>query len=234
MLARAIEVSTNRKLGPVAATFVSQVSCPQECPWYDDGKWGSPCYANNGFQGFMTARLNKGQGDHLDAAREEAALIDSLSGERPLRLHVVGDCKDQSSVAIVAGASQRYRDRGSQPVWTYTRAWEAIPRSSWRAVSVLASCETPAQVHRAAAKGYATAIVVSEFARDTAYVRGGAKIVPCPQETGRVATCAACRLCWRDDILRAARITIGFEAHSGGAAKLRQRLLQIHAASGSE
>lgn len=28
MLVKAIEVSTNRKLGPVAATFVSQVSCP--------------------------------------------------------------------------------------------------------------------------------------------------------------------------------------------------------------
>jgi hypothetical protein len=89
MLARAIEVSTNRKLGPVAATFVSQVSCPQECPWYDDGKWGSPCYANNGFQELMTARLNQGKGDHIDAAREEADLIRGLSGERTLRLHVV-------------------------------------------------------------------------------------------------------------------------------------------------
>src|SRR5690242_11902177 len=43
MLAKAVEVSSNRKLGPVSATFVSQVSCPDYCPWYDDGKWGSPC-----------------------------------------------------------------------------------------------------------------------------------------------------------------------------------------------
>jgi hypothetical protein len=102
MLARAVEVSANRKLGPVAATFVSQVSCPEYCPWYDGGKWVSPCYANNGFQGFMTARLNQGTGDHLDAAREEAELIRGLSSERTLRLHVVGDCKDQFAAETVS------------------------------------------------------------------------------------------------------------------------------------
>jgi hypothetical protein len=77
--------------------------------------------------------------------------------------------------------------------------------------------------------GYATAIVVGEFAQTTAYKKGGVKVVPCPQETGRVPTCVACKLCWKDDILRKARITIGFEAHSGGAAKVRHKLLQIEA-----
>jgi hypothetical protein len=237
MLARAIELSMNRKLGPVAATFVSQVSCPQECPWYDDGKWGSPCYANNGFQGFMTARLNKGQGDHIDAAREEAELIRGLSGERTLRLHVVGDCKDQRAAEMVSQAADEYRARHGSPVWTYTRAWEHIPRASWGGVSVLASCETPTQVLRAARMGYATAIVVGEFAQPIAYKKSGIKIVPCPQETGRVPTCADCKLCWRDGILRQAGITIGFEAHSGGAAKLRNKLVEIEArsrASGSD
>ncbi len=37
------EITTNPKLGPVAATFVSQVSCPSECPWYDDGKCCAKC-----------------------------------------------------------------------------------------------------------------------------------------------------------------------------------------------
>jgi hypothetical protein len=232
MLAKAIEVSANRKLGPVAATFVSQVSCPEECPWYDDGKWGSPCYANNGFQGFMTAKLNQGNGDYLDAAREEAELIRRLSGERTLRLHVVGDCKDGIAVETVSKAADEYRSKQGQLVWTYTRAWEHVPRESWGSVSVLASCETPAQVWRARRKGYATAIVVSEFAQPTAYKKSGVKIVPCPQETGRVPTCADCELCWKDDILRQAGITIGFEAHSGGANKVRQKLLQIDMAAG--
>src|SRR5437867_549907 len=149
MLARAKEVTTNPKLGPVAATYVSQVSCPGECPWYDDGKWGSPCYANNGFQGLMTKKLNQGKGDYIDAAREEAQLISQLSGERPLRLHVVGDCKDRAAAQFVARAADSYRAQRGQPVWTYTRAWEHIPRSVWGRVSVLASCETAGQVRRA-------------------------------------------------------------------------------------
>jgi len=229
MLASALEVSANRKLGPVLATFVSQVSCPEECPWYDDGKLGSPCYANNGYLGFITAKLNKGQGDHLDAAREEAELIRGLSGEHALRLHVVGDCKEKLAAEMVSSAADEYRARRGQLVWTYTRAWQNIPRKSWGGVSVLASCETPAQVRRAESMGYATAIVVSEFEDWRAYNHRGIKVVPCPQETGHAPTCAACKLCWRDDILRKASITIGFEAHSGGAKKVRQRLLQIEA-----
>jgi hypothetical protein len=181
----------------------------------------------------MTARLNKGQGDYIDAAREEAELIRGLSGERTLRLHVVGDCKDQRAAKTVSKAVDEYRARRGNRVWTYTRAWENIPRESWGGVSVLASCETPAQVRRARRMGYATAIVVSEFAQKKAYQKGGIKIVPCPQETGLAPTCVDCKLCWRDDVLQQAGITIGFEAHSGGASKLRQRLLQIHAATAS-
>jgi hypothetical protein len=132
MLARAVEVSTNKKLGPVSATLVSQVTCPTECPWYDDGKWGSPCYANNHFIGLHTQKLNQGKGDYLDAAREEAGLIDKLSGERPLRLHVVGDCKDRTATEIVANVNG-YRAKHDQPSGTYTRAWEEVPRESWGA-----------------------------------------------------------------------------------------------------
>jgi uncharacterized protein YlaI len=229
LLARAIEVSTNKKLGPVAATFVSQVSCPNYCPWYDDGKWGSPCYANNNFIGLQTKRLNQGQGDYLDAAHEEASLITGLSGERPLRLHIVGDCRDRIATEIISQAVNGYRAKHGQRTWTYTRAWEQVPRESWGAVSVLASCESPRQVRRAESRGYATAMVVGAFERPTAYISGGIKIVPCPQETGRVPNCTDCRLCWRDDILRPARITIGFQAHGFQAGKVRQILLNIHA-----
>ena len=130
----------------------------------------------------MTARLNQGKGDHIDAAQQEAELIRGLSGERTLRLHVVGDCKDRVA-ATVSKAAEEYRAKQGQLVWTYTRAWEQVPRASWGSVSVLASCETPAQVRRARRRGYATAIVVGEFAQPTAYKKSGVKIVPCPQET---------------------------------------------------
>jgi hypothetical protein len=78
--------------------------------------------------------------------------------------------------------------------------------------------------------GYATAMVIGKFAKPTAYHKDGIKIVPCPEERGRVETCTACQLCWKDDILRRAHITIGFEAHSVQASKIRDYLLRIEAA----
>ncbi len=227
MLAKAIEVSSNRKLGPVATTSVSQVSCPGECPWYDDGKQGSPCYANNGFLGWSTTKLNAAKGDHLNAAQQEAAAIRSLSGSRPLRLHVVGDCKDERSTKIIAKAAERYRAKHDQPVWTYTHAWRDVDRKAWGRISVLASCDSLAQVSQAKANGYATALVVDHFEETKAYHRGGVKIVPCPQETGRVPLCTDCRLCFKDDLLKRADITIAFAAHSGGAKRMREKLAQI-------
>ena len=226
MLVKAIEVSANRKLGPVATTSVSQVSCPRECPWYDEGKQGSPCYANNGFLGWSTAKLNRAPGDHMDAAREEAASIDHLSGLRPLRLHVVGDCKDAPSARLVSSASQAYQAKHGQPVWTYTHAWNWIDRRAWGDISVLASCDSLNEVNLAIGKGYAAAIVVDRFVDSKAYMRDGVKIVPCPQETGRIRFCTDCKLCFKDNLLRRAGITIGFEAHSGGARKMRAKPLR--------
>ncbi len=224
MLVKTIELSANRKLGPVATTSVSQISCPKVCPWYDNGKQGSPCYANNGFLGWHTAKLNRGVGTHIDAAQEEAAAIEQLGAERPLRLHVVGDCKDEESARVVAKAADRYRRKNHEPVWTYTHAWSTVKRRAWGKVSVLASCDTPNEVIRAKARNYATAVVVDQFVNTRAYVSDGIKIVPCPQETGRVRFCTDCRLCFKDDLLKKADVTIGFAAHSGGARKMKDKL----------
>jgi hypothetical protein len=227
MLVKAVELSANRKLGPVATTSVSQVSCPRGCPWYDDGKQGSPCYANNGFLGWSTAKLNRALGTHIDAAREEAEVIGRLSGLQPLRLHVVGDCKDARAARLISKASHAYQAKHGQPIWTYTHAWKDVSRKAWGNISVLASCDTSGEVGLASARGYATAIVVDYFERSKAYVRDGVKIVPCPQETGRIRFCTDCRLCFKDDLLKRANISIGFEAHSGGARKMREKLTQI-------
>ena len=46
----AVEVSGNRKLGPVSATYVSQRSCPRDCPFLGRG-----CYAEWGHTGVHSA-----------------------------------------------------------------------------------------------------------------------------------------------------------------------------------
>lgn len=222
-IARAIEESVNAKLGAprtVSVTMVSQVSCDPNCPFRRSG-----CYAESGRQGMLTAMLNTVATTPLAVAEAEAQAIGHLSGTRPLRLHVVGDCADDATAAIVSGAADAYRARHGRDVWTYTHGWRQTARASWGGVSVLASCETMADLDAAEAKGYGTAMVRPDMP-ETAWREGSRRMIPCPQQTGRAAGCTDCRLCWNADALRSRRATIVFAPHGSGAKKVRNALTE--------
>jgi hypothetical protein len=207
----ATEVSASRKLGDVSVTHVAQVSCPDSCPFVHAG-----CYAENGFLGgFITKRLNRGRDvdvDRMEIARLEARALDRLSGERDLRLHVVGDSATRRGTRILAAAAGRYIARAGRRVWTYTHAWRHVPRDAWGSVSVLASCETEEEVLLARSRGYATAMVVEEHPGDQRHMEGRVNLLPCPAQT-RGVTCANCRLCTDDAFLRSSSLTIAFAVH---------------------
>src|SRR5207248_895946 len=96
--------STNAKLGAVSATYASQASCPPSCPWFKQG-----CYAESGPTGFTTRRLNRSDvRGAVRIAREEARAIDALTGDRLLRLHVVGDARTKAAARVLGAAAQRY------------------------------------------------------------------------------------------------------------------------------
>ena len=219
----AVEVSANSKIGTVSATYVSQKTCPKSCPFMNSG-----CYTENGNVGFQTARLNREVSDvtALQLAKNEAAAIKTLTGELPLRLHVVGDCPTDRAAQIVSSAARDYRAKHGQHVWTYTHAWRKVARESWNDVSVLASCETVADTKAAMAKGYGAAIVVAEHQDTKAYMADGVKIIPCPQQTGRAANCEACKLCFHAYRLRATNAVIGFQTH-GNVKRANNALIQI-------
>jgi hypothetical protein len=221
----AVELSDNSKIGRVSATWVAQNSCPPSCPHK-----GSGCYAESGMAGFTTARLNKAGRDNTelspaDIATIEAAGIDTLTGKRDLRLHVVGDARTDKSAQILAAAADRYIARGAAKnkavrVWTYTHARDTR-RASWGRISVLRSCETMPQVRAAHAAGYAAAIVIPEHVHDRAYKLDNEFTgIPCPEQTGRAANCQACGLCMRDEMLHAAKRVIVFAAHGQGKKKM--------------
>lgn len=219
VIATAVSASGNAKLGDAATTHAAQASCPSSCVFKD----GGGCYAETGRQGsFVTSELNDVaaalNASALDVARAEARAIDDMEvvQGRPMRLHTVGDCPTDECAWIVSAAAERYMARGGGPVWTYTHAWRDVDRSSWRTVSVLASCETPADVNDALARGYATAVVVADFDSDVRYGVGTYPhvfdMVPCPSMTRGVA-CSDCRLCMNDAGLRQRGVTIGFAIH---------------------
>ena len=219
----AVEVSDNSKTGKVSATYATQESCWKGCPLKNNG-----CYAEHDFTGFTTRRLNaSGMTDADIIATNEANAIDTLTGELALRLHVVGDCKTNTAAQTVSAASKRHTAKHGSAVWSYTHAWREVKRSSWDGVSILASCETSDDVKQAHGKGYAAAIVVEEHTQSNVYMRDGLRILPCPQQTGKSANCAACKLCWNADYLFSSKTVIAFETHGGGEKKATAALVQI-------
>ncbi len=223
--ATAVELSRNSKIGDASATYVSQASCPSTCPFRNSG-----CYAEAGITGIHTHRLNKSvEIDPLKIAECEAAEIRKLTGRYPLRLHVVGDCTNDAAANIVSSAASEHKTKHGQPAWTYTHAHN-VRRESWRDVSVLRSCENIEQVRKAHEDGFATAMVVPEFERDTAYpIAEGIVGIPCPQQTGKAQNCMQCKLCMQDEKLLRSRRTILFSAHGTS----RKRVVNAITASDS-
>jgi hypothetical protein len=169
----------------------------------------------------LDAAAREGHASPVRSARQEAAGIDALRARgQGLRIHTSGDCPTPESARIVAGAARRFTGRGGGTAWTYTHAWRRVARSAWRGVSVLASCESAADVQLARRRGYAPAVVVPAFASDKAWIDPdtGTRMIPCPAQT-RGTTCEDCRLCWRADHLYRIGAGIAFEAHGSARKK---------------
>ncbi len=207
----------------ISVTHAAKRSCPVSCPFYVSPEARAagakdPCYAGHGPQGWTTARLERGaailHADALMIAIDEAAAIDTLTGRNLLRLHIVGDSATDQCADIVSAAAQRYSARYGQPVWTYTHGWRETARSSWRDVSVLASCETDADVRLATSRGYAVALVRAHA--DLPDKVAGLNPILCPQQTGAVLDCGSCGrgrpFCTRDTSLMG-RACIVFDPH---------------------
>lgn len=219
----------------VSATYISiAATCPDTCPLKGRG-----CYAQNGFTAQAMRKLDAEAGGGLSVIHAEARAIDrafvgcsagqnpgahgapvpqdGARGGRDLRLHVSGDVPTQDAglaAWILAQAARRWVERGGGAVFTYTHQWRLVPRKKWGGISVLASCDSPAEVSQAREAGYPAALVVRRFRRGArSYQLRGVpgKVVPCPAQTSG-KTCAECRLCLDRDLM-ALGVTIAFEAH---------------------
>ena len=219
MIVSAIETSQNKKLGNCSATYASQTSCPRSCPFFKQG-----CYAETGPLGIHTARLNEEKTTATAVAQAEAKAIDTLSGNKPLRIHVVGDSTTKKGTKLLANAAKRYTAKHGESVWTYTHAWRTREREEWGDISVLASCENIADATAAMKRNYAVAMVVPEFKSEKAYKLGKYKVIPCPSQTRHI-TCDQCRLCMDDERLRENNLIIGFTPHGARRGKIALTVL---------
>lgn len=202
----ATEKSANKKTGVVSTTYAPISSCPTTCPFLNAG-----CYAQHGPSALHLGRINQASEGmtQIEIAQAEAAAIRALSGKQPLRLHVVGDCSSNEAARIVSEACEEYAAAHGRPVWTYTHAWRTVDAQSWGKVSVLASCETAADVIEAFDRGYAPSVTGEDLEIDSFSF----KTVVCPAQTKDGVKCTNCRLCWSSESLRAGRKVIVFLPH---------------------
>ena len=129
-----------------------------------------------------------------------------------MRLHVVGDCKNNQTAEIVSSACRDFTKRGGGKAWSYTHAWRKVCKSAWDGVSILASVDKLKHGKKALEKGYAPAGVVDKFPQEKAFVESGVKWIPCPAQTKGV-TCTQCKLCWNAEMLREQGAGIVFQKH---------------------
>lgn len=215
----------------VDATYASiKATCP-DCELKDKG-----CYAQTSFVGMINNRMNRRArgGSPLDVARAEAKAIDAAykGGEVPtgraLRVHVAGDSRTILGTRVLNKAIGRWKQRGGGDCWSYTHAWEHVPRHEWSNVSILASIDNVDEALRARAQGYASAIVVPEHPSERAYQIPGSDVkwIPCPNQTRGVG-CTDCRLCFDADRLFEGNFGIAFAAHGVRKENVKRRLTVI-------
>lgn len=191
--------SENAKTGPMAATYAPQVTCPTSCPFYPE----------------IAGDVAGERRDHVNLAmaREESDKIDALPADRPLRVHVVGDCSTPGAAGLVGAAMVRYERRGGHMAYTYTHAWAAVPQSAWQGARVLASCETARDVAQARAQGYQCEMTYDRHRSRKLHDRDGVRVLPCPNQFNQAVTCAKCMLCAKPETLRRLNAVIGLSAH---------------------
>ena len=189
--------SRNSKVGPMATTYRTQVSCPTTCPLLDNG-----CYANGRIFGIPKA-----------LGRDDVSAVLALA-ETPLphgiRFNVSGDfldAKGKPDKRYIAACNKVARAHPDALKIAYTHAWRVLSPAMFD-FPVNASCETVEDVEKAVAAGWQAVIVNGE---DGSMI-GEKRVLTCLAETKNLS-CADCGLCGQDVRTRP---VVSFTAHGGG------------------
>lgn len=153
--------SGNAKIGQIDTTYVSIAATCVNCTNIEFGT----CYT---FAGQTASHvhtadaLGKAWGEtSLEASLHEAEVIDASYGggkvppKTTLRIHTIGDTSTVEGAHAVGGAVARWKARGGEIAYTYTHAWDRVPRAAFgKALSVIASLNPYDSVRGPMRNGY--------------------------------------------------------------------------------
>lgn len=215
------EVSDNRKIGPVFATYRAigyNWTCPSACPMVKAD--ASSCYANDHKVGMHQRRA---RGEQVDVAAYVGAIKPRADGKRRGVRHLVsGDLfwKGELDIDYVTAMNAGHNANAATYGWGYTHGWRGMTAATVNQsdnLTINASCESDASIKEAHALGWAAVTIVDEHAPAGVTDAGAYAVLTCPQQTGR-ATCDTCQLCAvgpdnRRRTWRGKPLVIGFRVH---------------------
>lgn len=186
--------SGNAKIGPMAATYREQSSCPTSCPLLDNG-----CYA----QGRIFAIPRKFGKNSLAPLK----LLARLPMESGVRFNVSGDFLDEDGnpdLPYIEACNIVARAHPDRLKIAYTHAWRVLEPAMFD-FPVNASCETVEEVEKAVAAGWQAVIVNGTHGE----MIGDKRVVTCLAQTQDI-TCADCKVCGSGTRTRP---VVSFNAH---------------------
>jgi hypothetical protein len=160
-------------------TLEERATCPAACSMF------RTCYGNNMH---FAVRFTPGFALELALHREVEALSRKHRKGFVVRLHILGDFYSVDYVRDWLNLLSRHPELH---VFGYS-AWQPGTEIGDALNVVRAEHPKRFSVRISGSRGANGAIVVDEFSTEN-------DVIPCPVETGKVASCGACALCWTAD-----------------------------------
>lgn len=225
-----INVSGNRKTGPIPVSITTSDTCPDACPFK-----GAGCYAEGHWLGAYWRKLNDGRARSLDLE----GFVDAIKAIAPgtlWRMNQAGDLPgendriDGEALARIAEANQGRRG------FTYTHKpvgfasfdavsnARAVDRANRAGLTINLSADNLAEADELSDLGIAPVVVVLPTNAPDKGNRtpAGRHVVVCPAQLRDEITCATCELCANGS----RKSIVGFKAHGMSAKKVSLTVVQ--------
>lgn len=226
-----VEVSGNRKLGPIPAVYVSSGTCPDACPL----KGGKGCYAEGGRTAIHWRNVDAGK-NTLDIEQ----LFHRIKGLRKntlWRYAVVGDLPgnndriDSSALDMLIEANRgkqaicfTHKPVGPESVDAILNA-KAVEKANKNGLTINLSADNIQEADELADLGIAPVVVVlpTNAPSHPTKTPKGRTVTICPAEKREDVTCSVCGICSNSN----RKVIVGFRAHGAMRNHINRRLLPV-------
>jgi hypothetical protein len=208
--------SGNAKTGPIPVSTSSRATCPDSCPFKQNG-----CYGDGGPLAIHWQAVTAGE--RGTPWREFLSAVEALPAGQIWRHNQAGDLYRPGTVTGRTALFQLVEANRGKRGYTYSHhkrtaaTAQAFKAATANGFTINASCETVAGADHAIAQGLRAVFVVSSTETRTAWdTPEGNRAVLCPAQRIDGLTCEKCGLCQS----RPQNVAVAFKAHGSGRRRI--------------